>query len=239
MKSAFKGFPPEGLEFLAQLAENNNRDWFQPRKAEYETLVRDPMLALVAAVNAQLEEFAPDYVSEPKKAVYRIYRDTRFSSDKTPYKDHVAAVFGRRGLQAKYAGLYMSVNHKQVEIAGGVYDPPPDILLAIRTHIAETHEEFRQVLAAKKLKTLMGPLRGEELTRVPKGFPSDHPAADLLRKKRFVLHVELDPGVATTPKLLAEVTSRFKVIQPVLEYLDRPVSAKKNRATSYPPSSHF
>ena len=93
----FPGFPAEGLEFLRKLAKNNKREWFQPRKEIFEAKVKQPMIELVEAVNAELLKFAPDHINDPKKAVYRIYRDTRFSADKTPYKTHIAAVFPPRG----------------------------------------------------------------------------------------------------------------------------------------------
>ena len=93
----FRGFPAEGLEFFRQLKKNNQREWFQPRKAIFDEQIKAPMLELVDAINEQLIEFAPEHVTDPDKALYRIYRDTRFSKDKTPYKDHIAANFPRRG----------------------------------------------------------------------------------------------------------------------------------------------
>ena len=89
----FPGFSPEALTFLRSLKRNNRREWFQPRKEIFETKVKIPMVQLVEAINAELLDFAPDHVTDPKKAVYRTYRDTRFSADKTPYKTHVAAIF--------------------------------------------------------------------------------------------------------------------------------------------------
>ena len=93
MRSGFPGFPAEGMAFLRGLVRHNNRDWFKPRKEIYETQVKAPMAALVDAVNGALAGFAPAYVTAPADAIYRIYRDTRFSHDKTPYKDHIAASF--------------------------------------------------------------------------------------------------------------------------------------------------
>ena len=111
MRSAFPGFPAEGIKFLRSLKKNNRREWFQPRKQVYDEQVKAPMLELVAGINAEMMRFAPDYVREPKDAVYRAYRDTRFSPDKTPYKTHIAAVFTRRGFDRHAgAGLYFSVS---------------------------------------------------------------------------------------------------------------------------------
>src|SRR5262252_6558131 len=97
------------------------------------------MHQLVECVNASMRSFAPDYVTDPAKAVYRFYRDTRFSKDKTPYKDHIAASFDHRGLPCGAAGYYFGVSHKELAVGGGVYMTTPEILLTIRTHLAEHH----------------------------------------------------------------------------------------------------
>src|SRR5579863_8851398 len=111
----FPGFPPEALKFFASLARNNDREWFQPRKEIFDTKIKAPMCELVLAVNEDLAKFAPAYTADPKKAIYRIYRDTRFSPDKTPYKTHIAASFSRRGMEKHGAGgFYFSVSHKEV-----------------------------------------------------------------------------------------------------------------------------
>ena len=228
--AVFPGFPAEGVKFLGALARNNRREWFQPRKHIYEEQVKAPMAELVAALNSEMMRFAPDYVNEPAKAIYRIYRDTRFSKDKTPYKTHIAAIFPRRGLEKHGGGgLYFSVSAKEIEVAGGVYMPGPETLLAIRTHLSEHHDEFRKIIRAKKLRTLMGEMHGEQLSRVPKGFPSEHPAADLLRHKQWLVYVMLDPKLATTPKLLPEVRQRFEAMTPFVDFLNRPLVREKQR----------
>lgn len=231
----FPGFPPEALTFFRGLERNNNRDWFQPRKEIFETKVKAPMIALVEAINAEFAKFAPQYVTDPKKAVYRIYRDLRFSTDKSPYKTHLAASFSRHSIvqpgsggHAASAGYFFSIGSKEVGIAGGVYDPAPDQLLAVRQWITENHVAFRKLLQGPK--KLMGGLHGEPLTRVPKGFAADHPAADLLKMKRWVFWTALDPKIATTPKIVPELVKRFKVLLPVLEELNKPLAIKKRAA---------
>ena len=228
MKAGFEGFPPEAIKFFRDLARNNRREWFQPRKELFDRHVKEPMLALATAINAELARFAPDYVTEPSKAVFRIYRDTRFAHDKTPYKDHIAASFGPRGLQKKGSGsFFFSINHKEIEIAGGVYHPSPEAMLAIRTHISETHEQFRRLLANRKLRGLLGELRGEALSRVPKGFNAVHPAADYIKHKDWILFASLNPALATTPGLVGELVARFRAVAPVLDYLNTPLRARK------------
>src|SRR5438552_1080473 len=100
MAQTFPGFSPKALSFFRQLERNNKREWFQPRKEQFEELCRAPMLELVAQVVDDLREFAVDHVLEPKRAIYRIYRDTRFSKDKSPYKTHIAAIFPTRGCRS-------------------------------------------------------------------------------------------------------------------------------------------
>ncbi len=222
----FPGFPPEGLAFLRGLKRNNRRDWFQPRKHIYDEKVRAPMLALVSTLTGAMTKFAPDYVREPEAAVYRVYRDTRFSPDKTPYKTHVAAIFPRRGLDKHAcAALYFSVSPETIEIAGGVYMPTPDELRAIRLYLVDRHEEFRRIVRGRTLRTLMGEVMGAELARVPKGFDAEHPAAGLVRCKQWLFDIELDPGLATTPKLYQELIKRFRAMTPFVEFLNAPLVA--------------
>ncbi|HEX3743243.1 MAG TPA: DUF2461 domain-containing protein [Bryobacteraceae bacterium] len=230
MSSRFPGFPPEALQFLRALARHNNRDWFQQRKAAFEEQVREPMRNLVESLNSAMKSFAPEYATDPAKAVYRIYRDTRFSKDKTPYKDHIAASFFRSGTGPhKYGGYYVHVSHKELAVGGGVYMPEPDVLLEIRQHIAENHQKLRKILAAPAVRRSLGELQGEQLSRVPKGFLATHPAADLLRFKSFSLYTELDPALATTPQFFTEVVTRFRAMKPFLDFLTAPSAEKRSR----------
>src|SRR5213083_1535194 len=136
MRSAFPGFPPEGIQFFRSLSRHNNREWFLPRKPIFEEKLKQPMRQLVGALNTAMKSFAPEYVADPEKAIYRIYRDTRFSKDKTPYKDHLAAAFPRRGIPHG-AGFYFAISHREVAVGGGAYMPTPETLLAIRRYLAE------------------------------------------------------------------------------------------------------
>jgi len=218
------------MQFFRGLARNNNRDWFQPRKAIFEERVKLPMHQLVADVNSALASFAPEYVTDPKKAVYRFYRDTRFSKDKSPYKDHIAASFYHRNLVDQCAaGYYFHVNHKDVGIGGGIYMTQPETLLAVRNHLAEHAAEFRKIIKAAPVKHLFGEMQGEQLTRVPKGFAPDDPAADLVRHKQFLLWSELPPEVATSKELYSEIVKRFKAMTPFMRFLNWPFKAQKKK----------
>jgi len=224
----FSGFPPEMNQFLRALKRNNRREWFQPRKHLYEQHVKEPMLELIAVLNKDLAKYAPEYVTEPKKALFRIYRDTRFSADKTPYKTHVAASFSRRGSTGLgTGGFYFSVSQDQVEIAGGIYHPLPETMLAVRRHIAAHHEELRKILSAKKARTLLGNLQGDELTRAPKGFDPAHPGLDLIKKKDWILDISLEAKLANTSKLYEAIAERFRAMAPLIEYLNRPLISRK------------
>ncbi len=230
MPAGFPGFPEEGMKFLRALKKNNRREWFQPRKHVYDEQVRAPMLQLVAALNAEMMSFAPAYVREPAEAVYRIYRDTRFSPDKTPYKTHIAAVFTRRGFDRHAgAGFYFSVAPDEIEVAAGVYMPGPEQLRTIRLHLLENHEEFRRIASARALREFMGELKGDRLIRVPKGFPREHPAADLVRHKQWLFWAMLDPLLAVTPRLFDEVLVRFRAVAPFVEFLNAPLQRAKQR----------
>ena len=137
----FSGFSPEGLKFLRSLKRNNRREWFQPRKDVFDTHLKVPMEQLVEEINSALDRFAPEYVTETKKAIFRIYRDTRFSNDKTPYKTHIAAWFKKRGINDKSAGgFYFHVSPEEVVAAAGVFVPPADQVLALRKVLQENQD---------------------------------------------------------------------------------------------------
>ena len=224
MRSAFGGFPPQALTFFRGLARNNDREWFLPRKQVFEDCVRRPMIEAVEALNDAMREYAPDYVTDPDKAIYRIYRDVRFSRNKAPYKTQIGASFRRRGLERHAsAGDDFHVSHKEVAVGGGIYMPTPETLRAVRAHLGRDPDEFRRISASRAIRKTLGEVQGEQLSRVPKGFLPDHPAADLLRYKQWLLYVELDPGIAATPKLFTEVNQRFKAMAPWIEFLNRPL----------------
>jgi uncharacterized protein (TIGR02453 family) len=229
MKNSFPGFPKEGMAFLRDLKKNNDREWFAPRKSDYDETVKKPMVELVAALHREMMRFAPEYVGDPAKCVYRIYRDTRFSKDKTPYKTFTSALFLRKGFD-KYTGsaaYYFAISPENIEVAGGVYTPDRDVLHEVRNHIAANHRQFRSILKSTKVVKLLGDLQGEELSRVPKGFDADHPAADLVRRKSFLLDTSLDPKIATTPALFKEIALRLEAMTPFIEFLNQPLVQRR------------
>ncbi|MBZ2185390.1 MAG: DUF2461 domain-containing protein [Bryobacter sp.] len=229
-QDGFRGFGPEAAEFLAGIEANNNREWFEANKPVYEERVKGGMIRLLEAVAARMVDFAPEYIPEPKKAVFRIYRDVRFSKDKRPYKTNVAASFNRLGVGKQGAGFYVHLDRKEFVIAAGIYMPEAEVLKKLRLHVARTHEELREILAAPRLKKLLGGLQGEPLTRTPKGFLPGDPAEDLLRHKMYIVWTELDPALAYTPKVTAEVVKRLEAATPLVEYLNRPLREAARKA---------
>jgi uncharacterized protein (TIGR02453 family) len=219
----FPGFSPEAISFLRGLERNNKREWFQPRKKIYEDHVKKPLEELVNAVNAELAEFSPRHVTPVKKAIFRIYRDTRFSNDKKPYKTHVAATFFLQNL-GKAAGpcYYFHFTPKELLIFAGVYMPEREELLAIRNLIAEQHQDLERLLRGRSLKKTMGELQGEQLSRVPKGFDKNHPAEDLIRGKQWFLENTLDGRAVTSSRMLPEIVSCFRAAAPMVEFLSQP-----------------
>lgn len=227
MAVPFKGFPAEGVAFMRALKKNNNREWFQPRLETYKTKVRAPMLDLVHALHVAMLQFAPAYVGEPAKCLYRVYRDVRFSKDKTPYKTRADALFWRTSLgKDTGAAFYIALSPEEVAVCGGLYMPSPAVLLAVRQHVLANSGQFRATFESKSVRRMMGELKGERTARMPKGFSADEPAAELLKHKRYVLTSTLSPDIITTPRLFREIIARFEAMTPFMEFLDAPLVRK-------------
>ncbi len=224
MDFQFQGFGPEARQFLRDLRNNNNREWFKARKADYEQYVRGPLMDFVEELGESIDEYAPGYLRDPRKSVYRIYRDTRFSRNKQPYKTHAAAVFPPLGLDRHSgAGFYFHFSPEELLVGGGVYAPGSSELLRIREQIAADPDEFRAILANEAFARTFGGLEGERLKRTPRGFPRDHPAADLLVYKQFLSGVTVPSKEIERPSIASFIDRRFRTLAPLLEYLNRPL----------------
>ena len=178
-------FSKETMQFFRGLKRNNDRVWFNERKHIYERSVKGPMLALIAEVNEALGEFAPELVRPPQKVMLRIYRDTRFSNNKLPYKTQQSAWWGHEGMGKGGSGFYLSVNPERVTVAAGMYMPEAEQLLAVRRMLLERHAAFRAALQAAGRRGMLVEADGSALTRAPKGFPAEHAALDLIKQKRW------------------------------------------------------
>lgn len=223
MASTFPGFSRKALTFFRDLEKNNDREWFTARKEFFEAEIRRPMIELVELLSASFEGFAPEYIPEkPEKAIYRIYRDTRFSKDKTPYKTHMGANFQHRRIEKnRGAGFYFEVSHKGVGIAGGLYMPGPDELLAVRGKMEKSWKELEKI--CKMAEKKFGAVQGESATRVPKNHSPDSPAGEWLKRKQIYFYTELDAKLALSPKLQAEILKYFKPLVPFVTYINEAI----------------
>jgi uncharacterized protein (TIGR02453 family) len=219
-------FSAETLKFLRALKRNNRREWFNAHKDDYEAHVRAPMTAMVERLAADFRSFAPELVASPKVSIYRIYRDTRFSENKAPYKTHAAAVFPTRGLpKHEGAGLYFHVSHEDVWIGGGMYAPPPPQLHAVREHIAANVRQLRAIVESPAFRRRVT-LEGEKLSRVPRGFPKDHEAAEYLKFRYFIAGAEFPAEIAASPQFYRTVLAVFREVLPLSRFLNRPLTPR-------------
>jgi uncharacterized protein (TIGR02453 family) len=217
-------FSKDTLSFLTRLKRNNRREWFNARKDEYDAVVRRPMLAILEQLAVDMRGVAPELHVSPK-SMYRIYRDIRFSENKQPYKTHVAANFWPRDLgKGAGAGMYFHVSPDGVWIGGGMYAPDTQQLHRVREHIAANVTHFRSIVEAPRFRrALDGGLEGEQLQRVPRGFPRDHDAADFLRYRQFLAGKEFPAGFAASPKFYGGVLDVFRTIAPLIRFLNEPL----------------
>jgi uncharacterized protein (TIGR02453 family) len=221
------------ISFFRGLERNNRREWFTSRKSLFESEVRAPMIAAATAINDAIKHFALDNaVPDPAKALYRIYRDTRFSKDKTPYKTHIGATFPRKGLPKHGgAGFYFGVSHKWVHLAGGVYGPGPEELRALRQAIVAQPKRFLKLVQNPAITKVMGKLAGDRLARVPKGFEdyAKSDIADYLQMKQLYWYIELPPSLALSPTLIKELIRRFEMMTPAMQWMNAAIlAARKN-----------
>ena len=219
-------FRPEALTFLRNLARHNDRFWFNERKAVYESELKEPMLAVIRKITDAMMEFAPNHVRPAEKSLFRIYRDTRFSNNKLPYKTHVAAWWSHMGMQkTSGAGYYFQVSPKGVVIAAGAYMPEKEQLAAIRNWLLNNHVQFRRLLQKPAVRKTFTEFEGEALTRPPKGFPCDHPAMDLIKCKQWGLSTTLPAKTALEKNFAQTLIRHFKLLAPLVDALNTPIAA--------------
>lgn len=220
-------FTPKTLSFLRALKRNNDREWFRQRKDEYELHVRGPMIRLIEALARDFPTIAPGLAADPKVSLFRPYRDTRFSADKTPIKTHVAARFPARGfVRGEGAGLYVHIGVDGVWAGGGMYMPSAADLAAIRAQIASNHPRLHNVVTSRAFRKTAGELTGERLTRVPRGFSADHPAAHYLQFKQFIGGAEWEPSFATSRVFYRELCAVFGAVTPLVSFLNAALLAR-------------
>jgi uncharacterized protein (TIGR02453 family) len=214
----FAGFRPEAIQFLADVAANNERTWFQPRKADYERLLKEPLEALCVALAERFAIRGIPLVADPARSPFRIYRDVRFSKDKSPYKTNVGASFPWAG-DNWGAGGYFHLAPGEVFVGGGMWHPEPAKLNAFRRLVDGEPARVHAVIKDPAFVELFGEVSGERLSRVPRGYRPDHPDAALLKLKGVVCMRQLSDADAASPALPDRIAETLEVGLPLLRLL--------------------
>jgi uncharacterized protein (TIGR02453 family) len=226
---SFSGFRPEAIQFLADLAENNSRDWFTPRKGDYERLLKEPLAELSTALGEEFRARGIPLEGDATRSPFRIYRDVRFSKDKSPYKTNIAASFpwsegggtdGPHGFgESGNPGGYFHMAPGEVYIGGGMWHPPTAKLSAFRNAVADDPLAVHALIDDARFVATFGQISGEKLKRVPQGFPSDHPEAELLKQKDLTFGRRLADSDVMSPQLADLIADTFEVAIPVMRWL--------------------
>lgn len=219
---AFTGFKPEFFRFFRELAENNNRGWFMENKPRYQHQIVAPMLAFITAMQEPLAELAPHYRAIPKLmggSMFRIYRDARFSKDKSPYKQHAAFHFRHeQGKDAHAPGYYLHLEPGKVFFGGGIWVPPAARLSAIRDTIMDSPSAWSQVKTDPKI-VAYGGIQGKGLKTAPRGIAKDHPQIEDLRRKSFFVMNDVKPGQAGKADFVDQVAATYKNCEPMMSFI--------------------
>jgi len=227
-------FSPAAFKFLRDLKRNNRREWFEARRDIYENELRTPLRDLLEELDARLGRLAPELYGDPKRSVFRIHRDTRFSKDKSPYKHNVGFWVNHRALgrAAEHihggAGLYFHFEPGASMIAAGIWMPPAPALTKIREALAENHKKFEATV--RTLRRRFSALSEEAvLQRLPRGYAEDHPAARWLRYKSFTSHRMLSAAELRSPRLPDTLARDYATTIPFVRWL--------NSALGLPPAT--
>jgi uncharacterized protein (TIGR02453 family) len=218
----FEGFPKECIEFFKRLKRNNNRKWFEAHKEEFEKFAKSPMQSFIAALQPHFAHFAPEFDLNPRRSIFRIYRDIRFSPDKTPYKTHIAAHFVLRGRPKGFvgSGYYFHIEPGEVFVGGGIYIPDSDQLKKIRKAVAEHGGEFLSIIENKRFKKNFAPFEWSKLQRVPKGYDENHPMAEWLKYKQFFVGVSWPEEKCYQKKIVENVVGICEEAAPLVRFLN-------------------
>lgn len=229
-------FTPATLRFLRGLTRNNRKPWFEAHRAEYEAAVKGPMRELIEEMDVRLAQFAPEIVGDPKRSMFRIHRDIRFSEDKSPYKTHASCWFyhrdGTRGVGREAAGggagFYFQIGPGKSFVGGGMWMPPREALGRLRDAIAQDARGFARIAGDARLERRFGGLSDEAmLKRVPRGFAPDHPAARWLKCQSFVAGRELSDAQAVSARLPALLEADFRLMVPLVRWINGVLGLKE------------
>ncbi len=214
------------LNFLKELSRNNNKEWFHANKPVYQAALAD-FTTFTDALISKVAGFDKDIASlSAKECIFRIYRDVRFSPDKTPYKTNFGAAFMKGGKKSPFAAYYVHLEPGKSFCGGGVWMPPGDVLKAIRQELYYHSDEFIKIIENKNFKDIFGELGGDKLQRPPVGFPKEFPQVELLKFKSYVVGNNMPDSTVLSNEFLDEVSSKFKTMNPFIQFLNRAVSNK-------------
>jgi uncharacterized protein (TIGR02453 family) len=216
----------ETIQFLKTLSKNNNRDWFNKHKNKYE-VARANMIDFADALLAEMNKHDNIETETGKKSLYRIYRDVRFSKDKTPYSDYWGGGF-RRATKKLRGGYYFHLEKGNSSLMGGFWGPNPDDLKRIREDIDLNHEEWRRILSDKTFKKTFGELRGEQVKSAPRGYGKDHEAIDLLRYKQFIIRHRFTDEEVLSKDFVRRANDVFKKMRPFFDHMSEILTTNAN-----------
>ncbi|GAB2539431.1 DUF2461 domain-containing protein [Rufibacter soli] len=216
------------LDFVRDLRQNNQREWFEQNRSRYEDARKD-FISFLTTLLEGAAAFEPALEGQqPKDLMFRIYRDVRFSHDKRPYKDHICAYMAEGGRKTINPGFYLHISPNDGSfLAGGVWMPPAPELKAIRQEIDYNYEELKALLNSPDFKKYFGGLGGDKLKTTPKGYESDNPAIDLLRHKSWNTTYMLTDDVVTSERLYDECLAAMKAVKPLNDFFLRPMKELK------------
>ncbi len=218
----FKGFPADLFDFLEELEQNNNREWFNDHKSRYIESVVEPVSDFIVAMQPGLKVISKNYTANPKPhggSMFRIYRDTRFSKDKTPYKTHAACQFRHVSSKNAHApGFYIHLGRDGLFFGGGIWTPPGPQLNLIRDFIADNARSWARIKNAKKVKDAGG-VKGNSLKRPPRGFDAEHVHIEDLKRKSFFVMTEAKTADALKTNFVDQVIEGFKRAAPLNRFI--------------------
>jgi uncharacterized protein (TIGR02453 family) len=220
-------FTPALFTWLRQLKKNNNRQWFQKNKDRYLETVRDPLLRFIVDFGPRLETISPHFLADPRPSggsMFRIYRDTRFSRDKSPYKTHAAAQFRHQaGKDVHAPGFYLHLEPGETFVGAGIWHPDSKALAGIRELIVEDPAGWKKSISGKRFMDEFA-LGGDSLKRPPRGFDRDHPLVKDLKRKDFVAFTRFSEEETCSPEFLTSFTRACRTMSPLVRFLTRAVN---------------
>jgi uncharacterized protein (TIGR02453 family) len=219
----FTGLPKGFFPFLSELSRHNNRDWFQENKGRFENDVQGAALGLIEAVGRKMPDVSRQIVVEAKKSggsLLRIYRDVRFSKDKSPYQTYIAAQFRHaKGKGVSAPGFYIHLSPQESFLGVGIWQPEPPDLLKIRNAIATDTKAWLKARDDRGFRARFPKLAGESLKRPPQGFDADHPCVEDLKRKDFVAFCKFPNAKALEDSFPDEMIDSYRASAPFMKFL--------------------